>query len=898
MTSSFLSPYFSSKSECKQIVEGAASMSYQFTNRAQSVINDAHGLAKNTGNPEFTPAHILSIIFQENEEIVKMSFTHLGLSTQTLENELKKIIDALPKVSGNVEPTSSSFMSSYLDECDKIRKELKDEFISIEHYLIAAPTCRQQSVANLFKKSNLDVETLKKAVLTVRGPNRVTDQTPENKLGVLEKYARDLTKLAQENKLDPVIGRDLEVRRVVQILSRRTKNNPILIGEPGVGKTAIAEGLAQRIIRGDVPESLKNRKIMGLDISALVAGAKFRGEFEERLKAVLKAVQDASGKIILFIDEIHTMVKAGGGDGAMDAGNMLKPALARGELRCIGATTLDEYRIIEKDPALARRFQPVMVEPPSVEDTITILRGLKERYEIHHGVRIKDSALVAAATLSDRYISDRFLPDKAIDLIDESSSRLKIQLDSVPEVIDTIERKIAQYKIELVALAKETDAQTLARKNDIEQNLAELEKESKNLRAQWQAAKGGASEVNKIKKDLENARVKMEEFERKADYARASEIKFGEMPKLQQRLRDLTQHEDLQSKTKTDVQAVDKTKSVYLKEEVDVDDIAAVISSWTGIPVSKLFSAEKERLLKLEDELRASVVGQDHALRAVANAIRLSRSGLKDPNKPMGSFLFLGPTGVGKTETAKALAKILFDTDKSMIRIDMSEYTEQHSVSRLIGAPPGYVGFEEGGQLTEAVRRKPYCVVLLDEIEKAHSKVLNVLLQLLDDGRLTDGQGRTVNFQNCIVILTSNIGSLKILETPANERNTPEFKQMMQQELLAHMRPELLNRIDETVIFNALHEDVIEKIVSIQVKKLALRLFSHSHMYLEVDSSVIKHIAQEGFDIQFGARPLNRSLQEIVEVPLSMELIEGKFSEGDTIVVKQNNLGVVTFEKK
>jgi len=554
----------------------------------------------------------------------------------------------------------------------------------------------------------------------------------------------------------------------------------------------------------------------------------------------------------------------------MDAGNMLKPALARGELRCIGATTLDEYRIIEKDPALERRFQPVMVNPPSVEDTITILRGLKERYEIHHGVRIKDAALVAAATLSDRYISDRFLPDKAIDLIDESSSRLKIQLDSVPEVIDTIERKIAQYKIELVAVAKDTDAQTISRKHDIEQNLAELEKESKNLRAQWQAAKGGASEVNKIKKDLENARVKMEDYERKADYARASEIKFGEMPKLQQRLRELTQNEN-GGQVKSDTQPTDKAKSVYLKEEVDVDDIAAVVASWTGIPVSKLFSAEKERLLKLEDELRASVVGQDHALRSVANAIRLSRSGLKDPNKPMGSFLFLGPTGVGKTETAKALAKILFDTDKSMIRIDMSEYMEQHSVSRLIGAPPGYVGFEE---------------------------VLNVLLQLLDDGRLTDGQGRTVNFQNCIVILTSNIGSLKILETPAAERNTPQFKQMMQQELLAHMRPELLNRIDETIIFNALHEDVIEKIVSIQVQKLAARLMAHSHMTLEVHASVIKRIAQEGFDIQFGARPLNRALQDIVEVPLSMQLIEGKFAEGDTILVQENEASEINFVKK
>ena len=869
-------------------------MTYQFTHRAQTLLQDAHTLAKQKGNPELTPSHLLTLVFQEKEEIVQMVFAHLGLNISTFEIEFKKIVDALPKVSGQSEPSSGTFITSFFEDCDKIRKEFLDEYISVEHYLVAASLCRQQSVNQLFKKNNLDAETLKKAIHTIRGPNRVTDQTPENKLGVLDKYARDLTKLAQENKLDPVIGRDTEVRRVIQILSRRTKNNPILIGEPGVGKTAIAEGLAQRVIRGDVPESLKNRKIMALDISALVAGAKFRGEFEERLKAVLKAVQDAAGKIILFIDEIHTMVKAGGGDGAMDAGNMLKPALARGELRCIGATTLDEYRIIEKDSALERRFQPVMVNPPSVEDTITILRGLKERYEIHHGVRIKDSALVAAATLSDRYIADRFLPDKAIDLIDESSSRLKIQLESVPEVIDTIERKIAQSKIELVALAKETDPQTLLRKKDIENQLGELEKESKNLRAQWQLAKGGVNEINEIKKELENARVKMEDFERKANYAQASEIKFGEMPKLQQRLRELTQNAGTTSTQGGDSSAV-PNKSVYLKEEVDAEDIASVVSSWTGIPVNKLFSAEKEKLLKLEDELRASVVGQDQALRAVANAIRLSRSGLKDPNKPMGTFLFLGPTGVGKTETAKACAKILFETEKSMIRIDMSEYMESHSVARLIGAPPGYVGFEEGGQLTEAVRRKPYCVVLLDEIEKAHPKVLNVLLQTLDDGRLTDGQGRTVNFQNCILIMTSNIGSHKILETPASERGTDEFKQMMNQELLAHMKPELLNRIDETVIFNALHEDVIEKIVKIQAQKLSTRLFQNQQISLDVKDNVIKKVAEEGFDIQFGARPLKRSLQEIVEVPLSMKLLEGQFKEGDTITVALNNEGKVVF---
>lgn len=868
-------------------------MAYQFTHRAQSAINDAHTVAKQNGNPELTPAHILNAVFNENEEIVKMLCQNLGLKVTQISSELKKIVDTLPKVSGGSEPTSGPFLSSYLESADKIKKEMQDEYISIEHFVIAAPTSKQPTVASLFNRYNLDTNTLQKSILAIRGNNKVTDQSPENKLGVLEKYARDLTKLAEENKLDPVIGRDSEVRRVIQILSRRTKNNPILIGEPGVGKTAIAEGLAQRIIRGDVPETLKNRKLLSLDIAGMVAGAKFRGEFEERLKAVLKAVQDASGKIILFIDEIHTMVKAGGGEGSMDAGNMLKPALARGELRCIGATTLEEYRIIEKDTALERRFQPVIVNPPSVEDTITILRGLKERYEIHHGIRIKDNALIAAATLSDRYITDRFLPDKAIDLIDEASSRLKIQLDSVPEKIDTIERKIAQYKIELVALSKETDYQAIGRKTDIENQLRELENEAKLMRNKWQLAKGSVNEINKLKKDLEQARVKMEDYERRADYARASEIKFGEMPKLQERLRTLTQS----SSHSPNAEKHDEN-SVFLKEEVDAEDIATVVSTWTGIPVNKLFAAERQRLLKLENELRESVVGQDHALKAVANAIRLTRSGLKDPNKPMGSFLFLGPTGVGKTETAKALAKSLFDTEKSMIRIDMSEYMEQHSVSRLIGAPPGYVGFEDGGQLTEAVRRKPYTVVLFDEIEKAHPKVLNVLLQMLDDGRLTDGQGRTINFQNCIVIMTSNIGAHRILEAPEDSRNSEQLKKLVMDEVLTHMRPELLNRIDETVIFNALREDVIEKIVSIQVAKLAQRLMQQQHMILEVSPEVISSIATEGWDVNFGARPLKRALQDLVEVPLSMELLEGKFNEGDTILVKEDSKKSISFTKK
>lgn len=867
-------------------------MAYQFTDRAQNALQEGHRLAKAEGNPELTPAHLLCAVLQANEEMAVLVFAQLGLKISSLTQELINIVELLPKVSGATEPVVGSFLSSFLDETDKIRKGFQDNFISIEHFLLAAPSSRQNSVASLFKKNNLDFETLKKNILLVRGKNKVVDQTPENKLAVLEKFARDLTHLAQENKLDPVIGRDSEVRRVIQILSRRTKNNPVLIGEPGVGKTAIAEGLAQRIVRGDVPETLKNRKLLALDISALVAGAKYRGEFEERLKAVLKAVQDAAGKIILFIDEIHTMVKAGGGDGAMDAGNMLKPALARGDLRCIGATTLNEYRIIEKDPALERRFQPVVVNPPSVEDTVTILRGLKERYEIHHGVRIKDNALVAAATLSDRYISDRFLPDKAIDLIDEASSRLKIQLESVPEKIDTIERKISQYKIELVALSKETDQSALEHKKEIENQLKEIEKESKILRAQWQSAKGSVNEISRIKKEIESCRIRMEEYERKSEYALASEIKFGEMPKLQKRLEELTQS------VSTSQSEEGSNNSVSLKEEVDAEDIAGVVSVWTGIPVSKLFSTEKNRLLKLEDELRSRVVGQDHALKAVANAIRLSRSGLKDPNKPLGSFLFLGPTGVGKTETAKALAKILFDTEKALIRIDMSEYMEQHSVSRLIGAPPGYVGFEEGGQLTEAVRRKPYCVVLFDEVEKAHPRVLNVLLQMLDDGRLTDGQGRTVSFQNSIIIMTSNIGAHKVLETPLKERKTETFKQVMIQELLNHLRPELLNRIDETVIFNSLEESVIEKIIWIQVQKLSSRLSSQQQITLEASPQLISLVAREGFDPNFGARPLKRALQEWVEVPLSIKLLEGVFVDGDHIFVDVSKQNDVVFSKK
>lgn len=860
------------------------------TERTQQVLAQAATLARNSQNPELTPAHFLLTAFDLNEEFIALLFKDLTAPKQTLHTDLKSAVDALPRVtSGQSEPTISTFFNQFVDEAEKFRKELKDDYLSIEHFILAAPKSKQVSVAKAFQKQGLDSETLKSSVIKIRGSNRVTDANPEVKLGVLEKYGRELTKLARENKLDPVVGRDQEVRRVIQILSRRTKNNPVLIGEPGVGKTAIAEGLAQRIVRGDVPETLKNRTLVALDIAALIAGAKFRGEFEERLKAVLKTVQDSSGQIILFIDEIHTIVKAGGAEGAMDAGNMLKPALARGELRCIGATTLDEYRLIEKDPALERRFQPVLVAPPSVEDTVTILRGLKERYEIHHGVRIRDNALVSAATLSDRYIQDRFLPDKAIDLIDEAASRLKIQLDSVPEAVDTTERKISQLKIEQAALAKETDKQSITQKESIERQIRELEEQANRMRARWNSAKSNVSQVNLLKKQIEQLRLQMENFERKAEYGKASEIKFGELPLLEKKLTDLTsplsQAQPAKNKTSKATTENSDDSAITLKEEVDSEDIAAVVSHWTGIPVSKLFSAERERLLHIEEELRQSVVGQDHALRAVANAIRLSRSGLKDANRPMGSFLFLGPTGVGKTETAKTLARNLFDSEKAMIRIDMSEFMEEHTVARLIGAPPGYVGFEEGGQLTEAVRRKPYSVVLFDEIEKAHPKVLNILLQMLDDGRLTDSHGRTVNFQNCVVIMTSNIGALEILQQGA-QMPYEQLKKMLTAELLKYLRPELINRIDEVVVFHALSEEVIESIVRIQLKSLERKLKSQQ-LSIIYNEAIIKHLARAGWDPQFGARPLRRALQEWIEVPLSLAILQNRFSEGQTIVVSQ-----------
>lgn len=848
----------------------------QFTERAGQVLQLASSKAAGLGHPELTAAHLILQIFENKEEIAERTFATLPEAAAKIKNTLQEALGKLPRTSSNREPSPSRDLQDLLTQAQTAKANLGDEFLSVEHFLIAGPDSSNPAVAHAFRNVGLDRNVLTKMVEDARGGQKVTDATPENKLGVLEKYAKDLTAMAKENKLDPVIGRDSEVRRVLQILSRRTKNNPVLIGEPGVGKTAIAEGLAQRIVRGDVPETLKDRRLFALDIAGLVAGAKFRGEFEERLKAVLKAVQDAQGQIILFIDEIHTIVKAGGAEGAMDAGNMLKPALARGELRCIGATTLEEYRIIEKDPALERRFQPVQVLPPSVADTVTILRGLKERYEIHHGVRIKDKALISAATLSERYIPDRFLPDKAIDLIDEAASRLKIQLDTVPEEVDKAERKVSQLKIEIAALERETDAQSCARKQELIREVQDIEKTAAQLRDSWQQAKGDIGEVQSLKQRLEILRNEMEEAERHSDFGRASEIKFGEIPQLQSRIESLTAINERRESSPTEKTAV------TVKEEVDEEDIADVISSWTGIPTSKIFATEKTKLLHLEDELRKRVVGQEVALEKVANAIRVARAGLADPSKPSGSFLFLGPTGVGKTETAKALAESLFESEKAIVRIDMSEFMEEHSVARLIGSPPGYVGHETGGQLTEAVRRKPYSVVLFDEIEKAHPKVLNVLLQVLDDGRLTDGQGRTVHFENCVIIMTSNLGAHQIIEANAAGVGREKLRETLQEELMKFMRPELLNRIDDIVIFDSLNREVIRRIVEISLKGLNEKL-KDKGLTLVYDAPILDAIAEAGFDPQFGARPLKRAVHEKVEVPLSLELLKENFSEGDVL---------------
>ncbi len=845
----------------------------KLTIKGQEALQEAQSQCSARGHQNLEAAHLLAALLGQPEGSTVPMLQKLGVSLDALRGEIEKVLKQIPKVTGGAQPQLSAGLNRILQAAFQEAEGMKDEYVSTEHLLLAMAKDANDAVGRILRGAGASADGLLQALSTIRGQSRITDQDPESKYQALEKFGTDLTERARLGKLDPVIGRDEEIRRVIQVLSRRSKNNPVLIGEPGVGKTAIAEGLAQRVIAGDVPETLKNRRVIALDIGALIAGAKYRGEFEDRLKSVLREVSEANGQIILFIDELHTIVGAGAAEGAADAANMLKPALARGELRCVGATTLDEYRKhVEGDAALARRFQPVFVGEPTVEDTISILRGLKERYEVHHGVRIQDSAIVAAATLSHRYITDRFLPDKAIDLVDEAASRVRVQIDSMPEELDQLERKRTQLEIEREALKKESDAASRERLAAVEREIADLRSSTDGMKAKWESEKALIGAVREAKEERESLTAEFQRAERAGDLEKAAELRYGRLVELEKRLEE-------KQKALADLQA----EGSMLSEEVTSEEVAEIVSKWTGVPVTKMLEGEQAKLLSMEDRLANRVVGQREALEAVSNAVRRARAGLQDPSRPIGSFIFLGPTGVGKTETARALAEFLFDDEQAMVRVDMSEFMEKHAVSRLVGAPPGYVGYDQGGYLTEAVRRRPYSVILFDEIEKAHPDVFNIFLQILDDGRLTDGQGRTVDFKNTVLIMTSNIGSQHIIELGIGQEK--EMRERVTAALRAHFKPEFLNRVDDVVIFHALGREQIGRILDIQLGLLRKRL-AERRLSLELSPKALDWLAQRGYDPQYGARPLKRLIQREVQDPLAMRILQGDFAEGKAVNVE------------